>query len=145
MNRRRPRAGVVFFGLRIHDKIAISAHRALSPGDPMKLAPLTLPAVLALLAPAHPAVADTLLIQRTEAASHANLPKRGASMAAVEAAFGAPSAQHAPVGGGSVHTPPITRWDYPTFSVYFENSHVVNAVLAKASELEIGPAPATKP
>ena len=42
---------------------------------------------------------------------------------------------------GSVHTPPITRWSYPTFSVYFENSHVVDSVLAKASELEIGPAP----
>ena len=108
----------------------------------MKLAPLTLPAILALLAPSHPAAADTLLIQRAQAASHANLPRRGASMAAVEAAFGAPVTKHAAVGGGGPHTPPITRWDYPTFSVYFENSHVVNAVLAKASELEIGPAPA---
>ena len=108
----------------------------------MKLAPLTLPAILALLAPSHPAAADTLLIQRAQVASHANLPKRGASMAAVEAAFGAPVTRHAAVGGGSAKTPPITRWDYPTFSVYFENSHVVNAVLAKASELEIGPAPA---
>ena len=110
----------------------------------MKLAPLTLPAVLALLAPAHQAAADTLLIQRAQAASHANLPKRGASMASVEAAYGAPAMKHEAVGGGSAHTPPITRWDYPTFSVYFENSHVVNSVLAKASELEIGPAPATR-
>ena len=108
----------------------------------MKLAPLTLPAILALLAPAHAATADTLLIQRTQAASHARLPKRGASMASVEATYGAPVTKHAPVGGGSASTPPITRWDYPAFSVYFENSHVVNAVLAKASELEIGPAPA---
>ena len=30
---------------------------------------------------------------------------------------------------------------YGQFTVYFENSHVVNAVLNKASELEIGPAP----
>jgi len=60
----------------------------------------------------------------------------------VEATFGAPTTRHAPVGGGSASTPPITRWDYPAFSVYFENSHVVNAVLTKASELEIGPAPA---
>ena len=107
----------------------------------MKLAPLSLPVLLAMLAPSHPAAADTLLITRTQAASHANLPKRGASMASVEAAFGAPTTKHAPVGGGSGSTPPITRWDYPGFSVYFENSHVVNAVLAKASELEIGPAP----
>ena len=108
----------------------------------MKLAPLTLPALLALLSAAHPAAADTLLIERTQAASHANLPRRGASMASVEAAYGAPATKHAPIGGGSNRTPPITRWDYPTFSVYFENSHVVNAVLTKASELEIGPAPA---
>jgi len=91
---------------------------------------------------AAPASADTLLIQRVKAAGQVSLPKRGASMAAVEAAFGAPASKHAAVGGGSASTPPITRWDYPAFSVYFENSHVVNSVLAKASELEIGPAPA---
>jgi len=108
----------------------------------MKLAPLSLPVLLAMLAPSQQAAADTLLITRTQAAAHANLPKRGASMAAVEAAYGAPVTKHEAVGGGSSKTPPITRWDYPTFSVYFENSHVVNSVLAKASELEIGPAPA---
>ena len=104
---------------------------------------LALPADLCacLLAAALPASAETLLVQRAQAASHANLPHRGQSMAAVEAAFGAPAQKHAAVGGGSVHTPPITRWDYPTFIVYFENSHVVNSVLTKASELEIGPAP----
>ena len=104
---------------------------------------LALPAALCacLLATALPASAETLLVQRAQAAAHANLPKRGQSMAAVEAAFGAPVLKHAAVGGGSVHTPPITRWDYASFSVYFENSHVVNCVLTKASELEIGPAP----
>ena len=110
----------------------------------MKPASLSLPVLLAMLAPAHPAAADTLLIQRTQAASQADLPRRGASMASVEARFGAPATKHAPIGGGSASTPPITRWDYPTFSVYFENSHVVNAVLAKASDLEIGPAPAQR-
>jgi hypothetical protein len=101
------------------------------------LAGLALAAVL-------PARADTLLIQRVQAAGQAALPKRGASMASVEAAFGAPAAKSGPVGGGSPRTPPITRWDYPKFSVYFENRHVVNSVLAKASDLEIGPAPATR-
>ena len=88
-----------------------------------------------------PARADTLLIQRVAVATKADLPHRGASMAQVQAHYGAPAQKFAPVGGGSIHTPPITRWSYPTFSVYFENSHVVDAVLAKASELEIGPAP----
>ena len=87
--------------------------------------------------------ADMLLIQRATVAQKQDLPKRGASMAQVEARYGAPQKKFAAVGGGSPHTPPITRWQYETFSVYFENSHVVDAVLAKASPLEIGPAPVT--
>ena len=67
----------------------------------------------------------------------------GRTMAQVEATFGAPSAKHAPISGPNDrrHNPPITRWDYPTFSVYFEYSHVVDAVASKASPTEIGPMP----
>ncbi len=90
------------------------------------------------------ALADTLLIERVHAQAGHNLPTRGQSMARVQAQFGAPSAKQAPVGGDSRQMPKITRWDYPGFSVYFENSHVVDAVLAKASSLEIGPAPARR-
>ena len=95
-----------------------------------------------LLPTSLPAQTDTLLIQRVQAAGKVVLPKRGASMASVEAAFGVPTHKFAAVGGGSVKTPPITRWEYAEFSVYFENDHVVNSVLSKASELELGPAPA---
>ena len=109
----------------------------------MKSSPLLAAACIGLLAlVALPAQADTLLIERVSAARGKDLPQRGASMAAVEARFGAPVEKFAPVGGGSKSTPPITRWAYPTFSVYFENSHVVDAVVNKASPLEIGPAPA---
>ena len=101
--------------------------------------------ILALLAAlaAPIASADTLLIQRATVAQKQDLPRRGVSMAQVEARYGAPQQKFAAVGGGGPRTPPITRWQYPTFSVYFENSHVVDAVLAKASPLEIGPAPVT--
>jgi len=34
-----------------------------------------------------------------------------------------PAERHEAVG-----QPPITRWDYPTFSVYFENDRVIHAV-----------------
>lgn len=84
---------------------------------------------------------DTLLIERSQRAAGVDLPRRGASMAEVEAKFGAPLEKHAPVGGGSASTPPITRWTYAGFSVYFEHRHVVNAVLNKSAPLEIGPAP----
>jgi hypothetical protein len=50
-------------------------------------------------------------------------PARGSSMKAVETRFGAPASRHSAVG-----KPPITRWDYPGFSVYFEYEHVVHSV-----------------
>ena len=40
-----------------------------------------------------------------------------------EAAYGTPRQPHAAVG-----EPPITRWDYPGFSVYFEHDLVIHAV-----------------
>jgi len=52
------------------------------------------------------------------------VPKRGLNMQTVEARFGAPTAR-----SGAVGSPPITRWDYADFSVYFEHSLVVHAVV----------------
>lgn len=60
------------------------------------------------------------------AASQGALPTRGMSMAQVEARFGAPGERFAAVG-----QPPITRWVYPTFVVYFEYQHVVHAVATR--------------
>jgi len=57
------------------------------------------------------------------AAGPSALPPRGTSMAAVEARFGAPERKL-----GAVGQPPISRWVYPGFVVYFEYSHVVHAV-----------------
>lgn len=88
-----------------------------------------------------PVAADTLLIQRSQADAGVSLPQRGQSMSQVEAKFGAPASKHAAVGGGSAHTPPITRWTYSTYTVYFENSHVIKAVLTHANPNELGPKP----
>jgi hypothetical protein len=107
----------------------------------MKIIALLFAVTTGLAVQAAPAFADTLLIQRVQAEQGAHLPKRGSSMAQVEVQFGAPQQKFAAVGGGSPKTPPITRWQYGQFSVYFENSHVVDAVLTKASAEEIGPAP----
>ncbi|MDH5408578.1 MAG: phosphodiesterase [Gammaproteobacteria bacterium] len=51
------------------------------------------------------------------------LPGRGMTMEAVEERFGAPEERHEQVG-----TPPITRWIYKTFTVYFEDKYVIHAV-----------------
>ena len=96
-------------------------------------------AVIALLSTAC-AHADTLLVERSDQAQVSAVPKRGATMNQVTSQYGAPATKHAAVG-----KPPITRWDYPAFSVYFEYSHVIDAVLKRASDVEIGVKPVAQP
>jgi len=50
-------------------------------------------------------------------------PTRGMTQTRVEAAFGAPQNRRAPVGD-----PPITRWEYADFVVFFEHDKVIHAV-----------------
>ena len=50
-------------------------------------------------------------------------PNRGMSMETVESRWGAPAAKH-----GAVGEPPISRWEYPGFVVYFEYSSVIHTV-----------------
>lgn len=59
-----------------------------------------------------------------------NLPVRGMSMANVEHIFGAPLQKlpAVPDPGTKLH-PPITRWVYPSYVVYFEYNYVVHTVL----------------
>jgi hypothetical protein len=78
--------------------------------------------------------ADTLLIKRTE--QNGAMPRRGATMAQIETQFGAPAKKH-----GAIGKPPITRWDYPGFSVYFEYKHVIDSVVKQSSQTEMGPKP----
>lgn len=53
----------------------------------------------------------------------AERPARGMSMEKVEATFGAPARRVSAVG-----EPPISRWEYPGFVVYFERNLVIHAV-----------------
>jgi hypothetical protein len=76
---------------------------------------------------AGPVSADELKTPAAPEASSSR-PARGMSMEKVEASFGAPTRRVAPVGGGSVGQPPITRWEYPGFVVYFENDKVIHSV-----------------
>ncbi len=50
-------------------------------------------------------------------------PMRGASMDAVLNQSGEPDKKFDPVG-----EPPITRWVYPTYTVYFEHQAVIHSV-----------------
>ena len=71
------------------------------------------------------ALAETIVIddQVQVRDSTVDKPKRGFSMSQVEAKFGAPVTKHDAVG-----SPPITRWDYASFSVFFEHDRVIDSV-----------------
>ncbi|MEJ2516012.1 MAG: hypothetical protein P8080_13545 [Gammaproteobacteria bacterium] len=79
-------------------------------------------ALVALLGVAAPATADVLIIDKLEQAPR-SLPDRGTTMSQVQARYGAPVTKVPAVGD-----PPISRWEYPDFVVYFEYSHVVHSV-----------------
>ena len=52
-------------------------------------------------------------------------PARGMTMSQVANKFGAPVSKIPAVG-----TPPISRWEYPGFVVYFEADHVIHSVVS---------------
>ncbi len=77
---------------------------------------------IALWGTAH---ADTIRIPvGQQGQEHLATPSRGDSKALVLDRFGLADLEHSAVGH-----PPITRWDYRHFSVYFEADRVVNSVL----------------
>lgn len=73
--------------------------------------------------------ADVLGIPENPPETTLALPSKGEAQTAVLRRYGEPARRHAAVGGASAAQPPITRWDYSGFSVFFENSHVVHAVV----------------
>lgn len=83
------------------------------------------------LFPAGTLTADVLLIEEVRQADRMELPSNGLKQAEVRARFGEPAATHAPVGD-----PPITRWDYDGWSVYFEHDLVLFTVLHKGAVLD---------
>lgn len=78
-----------------------------------------------LLVVAPVASADSLLLDGIDLArtSEHSRSVRGTSMESVQATFGTPTSQRPAVGD-----PPIARWDYPGFAVYFEYDLVIHAV-----------------
>jgi len=85
--------------------------------------------VLALPA-ALPASADVLLVDTLPASASTSTPASGISMAQVREQFRSPVTEHPPVSAaGGPSQPPITRWDYAGFSVFFEHDRVVHSVV----------------
>ncbi|MDA0679383.1 MAG: hypothetical protein O3A13_07320 [Proteobacteria bacterium] len=66
---------------------------------------------------------DMSASDRSSSFDQAGKPTRGMTQASVEANFGSPQNSRAAVGD-----PPITRWEYADFVVFFEFDKVIHAV-----------------
>lgn len=74
------------------------------------------------------AEADYLTLPESAQTAQLSLPQRGDSRTKIIAYFGQPTTRHTPVSQNAPSSQsPITRWDYPGFTVVFENQWVVHA------------------
>lgn len=67
---------------------------------------------------------DVLLIDSIQSAPDMKTPRNGMTMDMVRRQFGTPISE-----GSSIGDPPITRWEYKDFSVYFEYNLVLHSVV----------------
>ncbi len=70
--------------------------------------------------------AETVNMGGISAGSDDGRPSRGMTQSSVQSKYGSPATVDAPVG-----EPPITRWVYSDFVVYFEHDKVIHAVLKR--------------
>src|ERR1700736_2836875 len=69
--------------------------------------------------------AETIAVKESDVVT----PARGMTMDQVSTKFGAPVSKTPAVG-----KPPISRWEYPGFVVYFEHEHVIHSVVANSKK-----------
>jgi len=81
-------------------------------------------AMVVLMLSAGSVAADVLLIDEVRERMQRDLPANGLTKAQVEQRYGTPNERRSPVGD-----PPITRWIYDQYSVYFEHDLVIESVL----------------
>jgi len=87
-------------------------------------------AVIAFLVTAGTVAADVLLIEEVRERMQRDLPHNGLTTSEVEQRYGSPNERRAPVGD-----PPISRWLYDDYSVYFEYDLVIESVLHRGAVL----------
>jgi len=72
----------------------------------------------------NPLAADVLLMEGIQSAPAIDVPRNGITMAKVRQQYGNPVTEYQAVGD-----PPITRWDYDSYSVFFEHELVIHSVI----------------
>ena len=85
--------------------------------------------LVGVLGIAESAGAETIAVDNGIAVKESDVatPTRGMTMNQVATKFGAPVSKVPAVG-----KPPISRWEYPGFVVYFEHEHVIHSVVANS-------------
>jgi hypothetical protein len=85
--------------------------------------------LLAMVLASGLAGAETIAIDNGIAVKPSDVatPSRGMTMDQVAGKFGAPASKVPAVGA-----PPISRWEYPGFIVYFEHEHVIHSVVVNS-------------
>jgi hypothetical protein len=76
-----------------------------------------------------PVLADVLLMEGIQSAPAVDTPHNGITMAQVRQQYGNPVTEHPAVG-----EPPITRWDYDGYSVFFEYDLVLHSVVHRQAQ-----------
>lgn len=110
---------------------AQAASTAAQPAAATPVAPATATESAAAVPPTSTAPTPTSASMPPVRANNGpSMPTRGMSMQNVEHIFGAPQEKLAavPDPGSKLH-PPITRWVYPDYVVYFEYNVVIHTVL----------------
>jgi hypothetical protein len=92
--------------------------------------------VVALIVISSSVKPDVLIIDRIKSQPSIEVPAKGLSMQQVINKFGEPETKYEAVG-----QPPIIKWLYKKFTVYFEKRWVINSVIHKSNENEKGAKP----
>ena len=95
-----------------------------APSEPAAQPPAATPAAPAPEASTPGPEASTFTPAPAPAAT-VTVPARGSTMETVRSKFGSPTQEQPAIG-----LPPITRWDYPGYAVFFEHDKVLHTVLA---------------
>jgi hypothetical protein len=94
----------------------------------MKSSLTLVPLLILLLFGSTPALADVLLVDSIQSAPRIQTPQNGFTMSQIRQQYGNPVSELPAVGD-----PPITRWDYDGFSVFFEYDLVLHSVVHRAA------------
>jgi hypothetical protein len=90
----------------------------------MKIRHILMSSLTFFLINSGPALADVLLVDSIQSAPQIQTPQNGLTMSQIRQQFGSPKAEQPAVGD-----PPISRWEYDGYSVFFENELALHSVI----------------